>query len=277
MTQVTNFLSRYGPWALVAGASQGLGASYAHCLAKLGLNVILVARRKDLLDTLSQTLGKTYGIDTRVIVGDLANEDFLRQLDVMTSDLDVGLLIYNAAAPVIGPFLEKPIQAHLATLQVDCRAPLWLAHSFGQRFRKRGKGGLVLMSSLSGNQGTGLVATYAATKAFNTILAESLWYEWKQCGMDVIASVAGVIDTPAYAASQPAKLSLFVPKPLSSDLVAQQTITALGKKPLIIPGLAYRISAFILGRLLPKSLAVKIVSRSTYAMYDGKFLKMNTR
>src|SRR5579883_2571153 len=136
------FRRRYGSWAVVAGASEGLGATWAEHLAAFGLNVVLVARRQAMLDDLAERLAKQYEIQTRALALDLAEPEALDALVAATQDLDVGLLIYNAARSAIGPFLATPLEDHLTEIAVNVRAPMTLSHAFGQRFVARGRGGI---------------------------------------------------------------------------------------------------------------------------------------
>jgi short-subunit dehydrogenase len=203
MTGTEAFRRRYGPWAVVAGASEGLGAEYASQLAARGLHVVLLARRRDPLSALADRLAAEHGVATRTLPLDLARADAGEEVAGATADLDVGLLVYNAALSVIGPFLDCPLDRHLLEVDVNCRGPLILAHQFGRRFAARGRGGIVLMSSLSATMGSALIAHYAATKAYNLILAEGLWEEWRAAGVAVTACAAPAVRTPNYAASAP--------------------------------------------------------------------------
>ncbi|HKA89504.1 MAG TPA: SDR family NAD(P)-dependent oxidoreductase, partial [Haliangiales bacterium] len=196
---MTDFAARYGPWAVVAGASEGLGAAFARALAARGLNLVLFARRRDALDALAASLG----VEVRAVALDLAQPDLAAAVADVVGDIDVGLLVYNAAYAPIGAFAELPLADKLRAVDTNCRGPVTLADALAPRLRRRGRGGIVLMSSLAGALGSPLVATYAATKAFNLVLAEGLWDELGQLGIDVIACRAGATRTPNYEASQP--------------------------------------------------------------------------
>ncbi|HEX6798903.1 MAG TPA: SDR family NAD(P)-dependent oxidoreductase [Ktedonobacterales bacterium] len=263
-----DFRARYGPWAVVAGASQGLGEAYAEQVAALGLNVVLIARREELLRALAERLGAKHGIEARVLALDLAREDASAVVEAETAALDVGLLIYNAALSVIGPFLERPLEAHLGELAVNTRAPMALAYLLGQRMRsrERGHGGIILMSSLASAQGSALTANYAATKAYNLVLAEGLWEELRRQGLDVLACVAGATSTPNYTASAP-RGSGVGSATLTPQAVAAETLAALGRQPSIIPGRANRASTFVMRRLLPRRTAVAMMGRVLRGMY----------
>ena len=256
---MSDFRSKYGPWALVAGASEGLGAAFAEELAKRGLNLILIARRLDKLELLANDLKNNYKIEVTYQSLDLA--DF-QQVKNWISELDIpiGLLIYNAAFAPIGYFEEIPEESFEKIINVNTKTPLLLSKLVSVQMITRKKGGIVLMSSLAGTQGTPKLATYAATKSFNTILAEGLWKEMKKYGIDVIASVAGAIRTPGYRNAQHAKDA---PGTLDASEVAIKTLNALGKGPVIIPGFINKLAKFFMGRMLPRKTAISIMDEQT--------------
>lgn len=267
MANKADFFARYGSWALVAGASQGLGAAYAEELASRGLNLILVARRSELLQSLASQLSKKYNVEVKTIVLDLsalgAAEKILRD----TNDLEVGLLVYNAAYSAIGPFLERPLEDHLKEVQINAITPLRLIYLFAPRMFARGCGGIVLMSSLSAFQGSAYISTYSATKAFNIVLAEGLWEEWREQGVDVLVCVSGAIKTPNYVASEPEQTGGLGDMTMSPNQVVREALKALGKQPYVIPGRINRISSFVMRHLLPRKAAVKFMGRILRKMY----------
>ena len=168
----SEFSRRYGPWALVAGASEGLGEQFARQLASRGLNVVLVARREEVLRDVASAIEKSFGVEVRQCAVDLADADALRVIEAATSDLEIGLLVYNAALSIVGPFFAEPLERRLAEMEVNCVKPLALLHLFGRKMVERGRGGLLLMSSLASLQGSPNISHYAATKAWSRILAE---------------------------------------------------------------------------------------------------------
>jgi uncharacterized protein len=261
---MNEFSQRYGPWALIAGASVGLGAAFAQNLAERGLNLLLLARRQNALDELAAALRAQHRIEVRTLAIDLAHPDLGEKVRELAADVDVGLLVYNAAHSVIGPFLEHPVEDHLRVLDVNCRGPLLFAHWFGKAMSQRGRGGILLMTSLAGSQGGPWLSSYAASKAFNLLLAEALWDELGSHGVDVIACRAGATRTPGYAASKPRPSRVPL---LDPDYVVQKTLAALGAGPSVVPGLFYRLSAIIMGRLLPRRMAIRIMGRATRRLY----------
>jgi uncharacterized protein len=260
----TSFRGRYGPWAAIAGGSEGIGAGFAEALAKRGLHLLLIARRSEPLATLAERLVREYGVEVRTLTLDLGSAEVANRVAEATADLQVGLLVCSAAVSRVAPFFEVSLADKLAMLDVNCRAPLALVHTLGERMVARGKGGVVLVSSLAGLYGGPYVATYAASKAFLCLLAESLDVELGFCGVDVIACVAGPTRTPTYQRLASSRL-----RPMEPATVAEQTLAALGHKSLVIPGSFNRISSRLL-RLLPRRWLVKLVAGQTRKMLAPK-------
>lgn len=249
---------RYGPWAVVAGGSEGLGAAFARAIARRGVNLALVARRRAPLDALAGELSAR--VEVRVVTADLAEPGAFDAVDQATAGLDVGLGVYNAALSVLGPLLDRPIDDVMRVIDVNVRGPVRFVHGLGPAMVARGRGGLVLMSSLAGFQGSPRLAAYAASKAWNLVLGESLWAELAPRGVDVVVSCAGAIRTPGY---QAASGGAEAPGTLDADVVAERTLAGLGRGPLVVPGLVNQLARFTLGRLLSRRAAVGVMDRST--------------
>ena len=131
----------------------------------------------------------------------------------------------------------------------------------------KNKGAIILMTSLAGFQGSGFLSVYAASKAFNRILGESLWYEWKNSGVDIIACCAGATSTPGYINTRPEKTGFFTPRVLAPDEVARECLAKLGKQPSFITGRANRVASFIMQKLMPRKMAINIMGDTTRKMY----------
>jgi short-subunit dehydrogenase len=258
------YRDKYGPWALVAGASEGIGAAFATELARGGLDVVLVARRAEPLEALAATLRTTFGVQVRVASIDLASPDLLEAVRFATAGLEIGLLVYNAAYSMIGPFLDQPLADKLRILDVNCRAPVILADELGRAMVERGRGGIILMASIAGAQGSAFITTYAASKAFDLVLAEGLWDELRERGVDVLGCRAGATRTPAYEKSKPAVESGPVMEP---EAVAVEALAALGKKPSMIAGTFNGMAAFFMGRVMSRKRAVMTMGRAMRKMY----------
>ena len=255
---MSRFLEKYGPWALIAGASEGLGAAFAHSLAARGMNLILLARRISLLETLASELEGKFKIEARCLQVDLGNTTDLENLPNQL-DVEVGLLVYNAAYSPIEYFKDIDTTSLLNIIDVNVRAPIYLTKLISQGMVELRKGGIVLMSSLAGNQGSPKIATYAATKAFNTILAEGLWQELGEHNVDVIASIAGAIRTPGYDKAS----TNDAPGTLDAPEVVEKTLAALGKGPVIIPGFFNRFATFLMEKCMPRRQRIKIMYNNT--------------
>jgi len=235
--------ARYGPWAVVTGASSGIGRACAVQLAEAGLSLILVARGRAVLDQLAADLTARHGIEARVIAVDLAGEAGRDAVLAGTANLDVGLLVAAAGFGTSGPFLASNLEQEEAMLAVNCGAVLVLARHFGRQFARRGRGGLVLMSSLVGFQGVPHAAHYAATKAYVQTLAEALHVELGPRGVDVLASAPGPVHS-GFAARADMRMGVA----LQPAAVARATLNALGHTTTVAPGL---LSKVLLGSLVP--------------------------
>jgi short-subunit dehydrogenase len=176
----------------------------------------------------------------------------------VTEDVEVGVGVYNAAYSFVAPLLSRPPQDALRVVDVNVRGPLLFVHQLAPPMVARGRGAIVLMSSLAGNQGSPGLSAYAASKAFTTTLAESLWGELKPSGVDVLACVAGAIRTPGYASA----LARDAPGTLDAAQVAQAALDALGTGPVVVPGATNRLATFAMRRLLPRRAAIGIMGRS---------------
>ena len=254
------FSDRYGPWAVVAGASEGLGAAFARALAARGLNVVLVARRRPALEELGAELAAEFGVEVRCVDGDLGEPAFLEGLLGACEPLDIGLLVYNAAYAPVGEFALTPLDDLLRVAAVNIRGPVSLVRGLLPGLTARGRGGVILMTSLAGNQGSPYIATYAASKAFNRVLAEGLWSELKDKGVDVLACMAGAVRTPGYSGAAAGKDA---PGTLDPEQVVEAALRALGRKPVVIPGRLNRVAAVFMGRLLPRRQAIAIMAGNT--------------
>ncbi len=258
---------KYGKTALIAGASEGIGAAYAHYLAASGLDLVLVARRKDPLEMLAQSLILKYKINVDCISCDLAATNAAQQIKDVLKDKEINVLVYNAALSYIGPFEKNSIVHHNQIAQANMVTPMNLIQIFGEQMLINGKGAVIMMASLAGFQGSGFLAAYAASKAFNRVLAESLWYEWKDRGVDIIACCAGATSTPNFINTNPEKTSFFAPKVQTPEAVVEECFVHLGKRPSFITGTGNKIASFIMQKLMPRKMAINIMGDTTRKMY----------
>jgi short-subunit dehydrogenase len=248
-------------YAVVAGASEGLGEAFAHALAARGYDLVLIARREAMLEAVAARIRDAHGTtrDVRIVVQDLAGPDVAEVLAGLARELPIAMGVYNAAYAPIGGFLDQSLDALLTVVDVNVRGPVVFARTLAPAMVERGSGGLVIMGSLAGFQGAPRIATYAATKAFGLVLAEGLWHELRPHGVDVLVSAAGAIRTPGYDRARDAE----APGTLDAATVAEQTLDALGTGPSIVPGTVNRLARFVMGRLLPRRSAVAVMARNT--------------
>jgi short-subunit dehydrogenase len=227
----TPFRRRYGSWAVVTGASSGIGEAFAKSLAARGMNLVLVARRDDLLRSLAETLRASSKVEIRCLPLDLSNHDAHESLTKATDSLDVGLLIAAAGFGSSGPFINADLSTERNMVDVNCRAVMSQALHFGRRFAQQKRGGMVLMSSLVAFQGVPYAAHYAATKAYVQSLAEGLHHELAAHGVDVLACAPGPIHS-GFAGRANLKLG-FAQTPAD---VADATLNSFGKRTTCRPG-----------------------------------------
>jgi short-subunit dehydrogenase len=195
-----DFWASYGPWAVVAGASMGIGAALSHDAARRGLNVVLLARGKEQLEATAADVASQHGVRVRTIAADLGSPEIGDIVAKATEDLDVGLFVYNAAVGPNSKFIDGDLGLHLLSVDVNCRTPVILSHHFGNRLAARGRGGIALISSMGGTQGAVNFSTYNAGKAFEWILAESLWTELGDVGVDALVVLVGATSSLNYDA-----------------------------------------------------------------------------
>ena len=187
--------SKYGEWALVTGASAGIGEEFCVQLAEKGMNIISVARRKDRLDKLGEKLKSDYGIITLELSIDLFNSEAVNEIEKHVSDLEVGLLVNNAGFGHIGNFHKKNPSRDEEMIRLNCIVPVVLTHKFLPKMVERKKGGVIFLSSTSAYQATPYFTVYSATKVFNLYLGEGLWEEYRKKGIDIMALSPGYTNT----------------------------------------------------------------------------------
>lgn len=249
-----SFLARYGPWALLGGSCQGIGLELARALGARGVNLLLLDRREDLLPARCDELARAHGVEAVAVPLDLGERSAGVRIRELAESREIGLGVACAAVGGVGPFLSEPLDAHRERLAVNCGGALSLAHGLAPAMVRRGRGGLVFFSSMAGLQGTGWVASYAATKAFDLALAEGLWYELRPHGVDVLAVLPGSTDTPGMRSSHPRDDRVHY---MSAADVAAEALHALGGGPRHVCGEGNRKAAEALAALpLEKRLTV---------------------
>jgi uncharacterized protein len=235
---MTTLTGMYGPWGIVAGGSDGVGAAFAHAIAARGMNVVLVARRVPVLEEFAADIRARHGVEVRTVALDLSAPDAVARLAQATSGLEVGFLVYNAGGDDrSAAFLDKELAAHLELVNRNCVSVLQAAYRFGGPMVARGRGAMVLVTSGAAWAGGATLAAYGATKAFDLILAESLWAEWRGSGVDVMALVLGRTDTPSLRRVMDAKGEPYGALADPAD-VAEEALSHLADGPTWIYGSA---------------------------------------
>ncbi len=248
-THDPSFKNTYGPWAIVTGASSGIGREFARQLAAAGLNLILVARRQPELESLADEL-KT---ECLVLPADLALRTEVERVISTIAGMDVGLLIAAAGFGTSGDFVDARIEEELAMLAVNCRAPMMLARHCAPRMAARGRGGIVLLGSIVGFQGVPRAAHYAATKAYVQSLAEGLHHELSPHGVHVMASAPGPV-----ASEFGTRAGMKIGKAMSPATVARETLHSMGRRTTVVPGGLSKFLTYSLA-LLPRWGRVRVM------------------
>lgn len=259
------FERRYGPWAVIVGGSEGVGASFARKLAARGLNLVLLARKPGPLAELAAELRAGSRVEVRTASIDVTSPDLLEQVQRLTNGLDVGLLIYNAGSVVPQSFLDAPLEDALRTLRLNPIGQVTLCHHFGRALRARGRGGIILVGSISGCAGAAGTAVYGGAKAFTQRFAEALWAAMKPCGVDVLGLVIGATRTPFM---ERAGLPLDHPEMPASepDDIAQLGLDELAHGPVCVP--AHLAATFQAFGSMPRRAAAEAMTQAAAAFNE---------
>ncbi len=223
----------YGPWALVTGASSGIGRALVEKIASKGFDLIIVARNEEKLDALKSSLVVRFQIDVRAIAADLTTDEGIGNLIQNTEDLEIGLLVNNVGREDSNHFLKIDRKDHIQTINLNIKAPLLLTHHFGSKMVTRKKGGIINMSSIVAFHGVPYISNYAATKSYNLNFSEGIAAEFRKHNVDVLTVTPGFTDTNL-ASVYDFRGTPF--KPLNPSFVAAKALNSLGKKGLVIPG-----------------------------------------
>lgn len=246
----------YGPWAVIAGGSEGVGASFAHRLAEAGINLVLIARKPEpLAETADRA--RELGVQVRTLRQDLLAPDALERIRAVTDDLEVGLLIFNAGANSYGhEFVTSDLERVQGVIDLNITAQLALTHHFGGPMKERRRGGVMLVGSLAGYMGQAHMSVYSAAKAFSRVFAEGLWLELGEFDVHVLELVLGVTRTPAM---ERAGLRMDLPglDVSEPDDVADEGLAHLADGPVLVVGpnqrAAEKRSGFPRGPLVTKA------------------------
>jgi short-subunit dehydrogenase len=258
---------RYGPWAVIAGGSEGVGVSFARKLAADGINLVLVARKPEPLAETAEAVRAEFGVVARTLGLDLTQPDAVEQVRRLTDDIEVGMLVYNAGTDnVARDMLDRSLAAAERVIALNVLGQTRFVHQYGPAMRARGRGGIILVGSLLAYAGGGGMTVYAAAKSFSHTLAKGLWCEMQPHGVDVLGLVLSATKTPAAY-----RLGLKMDDPVivasEPDVVAQEGLDQLGKAPLWIVSDAAGFAAHI--KSLSDAEAVELVSRSAREMHGA--------
>lgn len=258
---MSKLAERYGPWAVITGASAGIGAEFARRVAEQGINVVLVARRRKRLEALAATIEDMYQVEARVAPADLAGRDIVEVLRPALSDIEVGLLVNCAGFGTSGPFLDMDLSVQDSMISLNCRAGMLLAHEIAQGMRNRGRGGLIFVSSVNAFCASPGMANYNASKAYDLLFAEGLAEELRPQGIDVQALCPGGTITEF---QQVAGLDARNFGPLarlvfaSPAAVVATSLRALGGRVTVVPGFLNKLMVLSI-KLLPRRLATRFL------------------
>lgn len=268
-----HFANKYGQWALISGAAEGIGACYAQRLADAGMSLVLLDINHDQLAQTAARLGERYGaIEIKFFVVDLADAQALNSVIDQVADLEIGLLVANAGIGAVGRWLETSLQVKMNQIAVNCTSTLILAHRLTPAMVERGRGGVIIMASGSAEMGSSFIVTYAATKAFDRVFAEGLWSELNRFGVDVTTVMPGAVNTPGFQASLPAgRGPTRLMQPVDPAVVVDAALSGLGKRINVRPGMDSWFGSFIYGlllRLIPRKTFLKMGDKAVREMYD---------
>lgn len=247
------FKQKYGPWAVVTGASSGIGMELTERLAETGLNLVINARNNETLQALKEKLIALYAIEIRVVAVDVAEPEGIAEITQATHDIEVGLLIAAAGFGTSGLFINSLLADEINMLRVNCEAVLALTHHYGGQFAAQKRGGIILLSSIVAFQGVPKAANYAATKAFIQSLAEGLHVELKPHNIDVLAVAPGPVKS---GFGQRANMKMDVG--LTPAQVGWPILNALGKKTTVFPGWITKVLTSSLS-ILPRWAKVRVM------------------
>ncbi len=252
--KLQNKLQKYGTWALVTGASSGIGRELTLRIAESGLNTIIVGRNMERLEGLQEEIESNYQVKSIVISTDLA-ADSLHKVIETSKDLDIGLFVASAGFGTSGYFINSSIHEEINMLEVNCKAVLELTHFFSSRFVERKRGGIILLSSMVAFQGVPFSANYVATKAYVQTLAEGLHHELEPHNVDVLAAAPGPVAT---GFGQRANMEMG--NVLTPEQIAIPILLALGRKTTVLPGTLTKILVYAL-RTTPRWAKIRIMEK----------------
>ena len=231
-----NLRSKYGQFAVITGASSGIGAEFARQLAKAGLDLVLVARSRDKLEDIGGELHDEFGTRVELVELDLLDEEAVDELTIRTRELDIGLLVLAAGVFTTGPFIGNDLSSETQLVRLNAITPMQLTHRYASTFIDRHRGGIILVASTVGHQAAPYLANYAATKAYVATLGEALSYEFKRSGVDLTVLSPGPTNTEGVRTAEGIDFSKLPLPMMGPEAVVRQALKGLGRRALVIPG-----------------------------------------
>ncbi len=269
---MNEFKEKYGSWALITGASSGIGAAFAKELAGKGISLVLVARRKAVLDLKAAELQDVYGVEVKTVELDLTEDGAVEKLAEISKDIDIGLVIPNAGMITYGSFVKTPLEDQQKLLKLNIMVPMQMAHIFGQRLAKRGKGGIIMISSTFAYQAVPYFGNYAASKSYILYLAEALHYELADKGVKVVALSPGLTDTemPGKIPMDFSKMPMKIMKP---EAVVKTAFKGLSHdKSSIVAGGMNKMMAAMSQRMMTRSGVASMFGGMNKKAMDSEYI-----
>lgn len=266
-----SFKEKYGAWALITGGTSGIGEQIANQVAAKGLNIILVARRLNLLEEKAKEIEQVHGVLVKIVQADLSKQEDITKVIEASSHLEVGLFVPCAGVETHGVTTKIPLEKELALIQLNITSVFVLTHFFAGKMVERGSGGVLLVSSIIGHMPNPYLSNYAGSKAYILNFGSSLHWEMKKKGVDVTVLSPGPTETPMMENTDidMSKSPMTYQKPA---IVATYGIEALGKKPVVIPGFKNNMMVFMASRVVSTSSAIKMGGEMMEKVLNAKYL-----
>lgn len=264
-----NLKEKYGEWAVITGASSGIGLEIAERLAESGLNLVLNARRKEVLTAQAKQFEEKYSVKTLIIAGDISQNEIINEVITQTSDLKIGLFVASAGFGTSGLLIQNEIKTEVEMLRVNCESLLTLTYHFANQFVTQKRGGIILLSSIVAFQGVPFSANYAATKAYVQSLAEGLAVELAPFGVDVLSAIPGPVKSGFGA-----RANMKMDNAVSPELIGTLILATLGKKTNVVPGFLSKILVYSLATL-PRWAKVKVMKMIMSNMAQPSSMNVN--
>jgi len=256
------FKDKYGPWALITGASSGIGEEFANQLAAKGLNLVLVARREEKLEDLALQLASKFEVQVKTVKADLFRDGFIESIRNITDDLEIGLLVNNAGLWKMGEYFKIGLDEEIKMIDLNIKAPAILTHHFAKKMAERKRGGVINVSSMFAYMGVPFSTVYAATKAYELAKSEGLWYELKPYGVDVLSLNPGFTRSEMTRDFDFSHIPMSIMEPVQ---VVQTALKSLGRKSQVIPGVMNKILGVLSKRVMSRDM-----NTNMFGMLIGK-------